>query len=694
MNAVASDQPDSALVGDPRIARQSIVIMAMLIGLILCGIFRSALATRLDSFHLDEAYHITAGITYVRLGDYRLNPEHPPLVKLWVGSFLPSRIFRTPQLRKLEDKFDERTFTEVTVFQKNDPDLVQRRTRIASFLLNGMCLLGFALSVWRAFRGKLGAVMALGSLTLLVIDPTVAAHLPVVLTDLPVALLSSTALLLAWSAFKWGRTMDVLLAGLVLGLALGAKHTALITAIAVALLGGIMTFRNPENPSRLRKLVPVLAILVLAWVTLWGLYRFRFEESPQGRDFFNRPLAVKIADLHSPAFRRALSLTADLHLMPRAYLWGLADILHVGVEGRASAIFFIDRIYLQRVPFYFFPVVLLVKLPLGLILLALAGTVLALRSGAKWAGSEPLLVAVLFAGLLLVVLMAGRSSYAGIRHALLVVPSIALLGATAVSIAWERKSLVLLAGLGITAAAAMFSAIPVLRPWEYYNEIVGGKDNAWHYFNDEGIDSVQRTKELASYYHQHLKPTGETPFIAYGESESEDERRGVYSLQEFWKDHPDKDDSNTVTGTFMLSASALAPDPFTDYGSLREAHVAERFGNLLIYRGTFNLPGPRARRLSYRAFEAEYSDKPNLALAEEYLLKSLAAAPYVYYRWIELGNLQARRGAREQAIHAYETARANATPGDEIIGLLTNQIQRIAKEDPKSVPALRNPVLE
>ena len=105
-------------------------------------------------------------------------------------------------------------------------------------------------------------------------------------------------------------------------------------------------------------------------------------------------------------------------------------------------------------------------------------------------------------------------------------------------------------------------------------------------------------------------------------------------------------------------------------------------------------PGPRARRWSYRAFEAEYSDKPNLALAEEYLLKSLAADPHVYYRWIELGNLQARRGAREQAIHAYENARANAAPGDEIIGLLTNQIQRIAKEGPKSVPALRNPILE
>jgi hypothetical protein len=55
---------------------------ALIIVLVLCGILRPAIATRLDSFDLDEAYHITAGITNAPLGDYRLNPERPPLVKL------------------------------------------------------------------------------------------------------------------------------------------------------------------------------------------------------------------------------------------------------------------------------------------------------------------------------------------------------------------------------------------------------------------------------------------------------------------------------------------------------------------------------------------------------------------------------------------------------------------------------------
>jgi hypothetical protein len=65
-------------------------------------------------------------------------------------------------------------------------------------------------------------------------------------------------------------------------------------------------------------------------------------------------------------------------------------------------------------------------------------------------------------------------------------------------------------------AAAAASALPVLRPWEYYNEIIGGTKNGYLYFSDEGIDVGQRGKELATYYHQILEPTGEVPLYVTG----------------------------------------------------------------------------------------------------------------------------------------------------------------------------------
>jgi hypothetical protein len=56
--------------------------------LIVLGIVRSAIATRLDSLTLDEPYHIAAGVSYVKYRDFRVNPEQPPLVKLWVGAVI------------------------------------------------------------------------------------------------------------------------------------------------------------------------------------------------------------------------------------------------------------------------------------------------------------------------------------------------------------------------------------------------------------------------------------------------------------------------------------------------------------------------------------------------------------------------------------------------------------------------------
>ena len=186
------------------------------------GILRSAIATRFDSFTLDEAYHIASGVSYVRYRDFRLNPEHPPLVKLWVGSVIAATGFQSKSLRKFSDKPDERQFTQELVYQKNDPDSVQRRARAAMFVLNGLLLIALALAVERMFN----AGVALGTLLFLVLDPTVAAHWPVVMTDLPVALLSTISIVLATRAFRDWIWTDLAACSFFLGLDLAAKHSA------------------------------------------------------------------------------------------------------------------------------------------------------------------------------------------------------------------------------------------------------------------------------------------------------------------------------------------------------------------------------------------------------------------------------------------------------------------------------------
>ena len=104
------------------------------------AIVRSAIATRLDGFTIDEAYHISAGVSYVRYADFRINPEHPPLVKLWVGSLISATGFHLTSIRPFADKADERDFAEQDVYLSNDFNSVQRRARIAMWMLNGVLL--------------------------------------------------------------------------------------------------------------------------------------------------------------------------------------------------------------------------------------------------------------------------------------------------------------------------------------------------------------------------------------------------------------------------------------------------------------------------------------------------------------------------------------------------------------------------
>src|SRR5580692_429375 len=233
--------------------------------LVAGAVVRSAIATRLDGFTIDEAYHIAAGVSYVRYADFRINPEHPPLIKLWVGTLISATGFRLSSIRPFADKADERDFAEQDVYLNNDFNSAQRRARIAMWMLNGLLLVALAFAVRRAF----GSGVALGTVAFLAIDPTVAAHLPVVMTDLPISLLSATAVVLAIRAFQDWAWADLFACLGALGLAPATKHSAPIFFIFVVLTGTVLAFAAPVSRpehSRLFRLAKLSAVVVGALI--------------------------------------------------------------------------------------------------------------------------------------------------------------------------------------------------------------------------------------------------------------------------------------------------------------------------------------------------------------------------------------------------------------------------------------------
>ena len=254
------------------------------------------------------------------------------------------------------------------------------------------------------------------------------------------------------------------------------------------------------------------------------------------------------------------------------------------------------------------------------------------------------------------------------------------------------RSLIAVTVLAYVLACA--SAVPVLRPWEYFNEFVGGTKNGYKYFSDEGVDLGQRTKEIVDYYRKFLKPAGEMPTLIYESSDEELKGRDVEYLGRDMQRDLKRLSQPQRSGTIFVRSVFLSPSTFWDRRALREATPATRFGNVFVYRGTFLSPADAAAALYFHGIEKHYADKPDDAAAEEAFQQSTEMDPTAFFVHIELGNLLLKRGAREGALRAYSDALKYA-PEDALIRRpIAEQIERIAHHPDGEIPPLRNQFLE
>jgi len=667
--------------------------LALAIVLIVAGVFRSAWATRLDGFSVDEPWHITAGVAYIRTGEYYLNPEHPPLVKLVAGLAASRSAFRFVEPGPLNDKNAERRFVEATMYETNDADAIQFPVRLAMFLFNGLLLLALAL----AARCVFGPIVALGALLFVLIDPTVAAHWPVVMTDLPVALLSIISVLLCIQLIRdWTKTNLCLLA-LALGLTLSVKHSGLISFGFVGILGTIAScwkFRC-SRWAVLGRFLAFLAALVCAVVILWGTYRFSYYETNSSQSRFNRALTAKIEDVQSPTWRYGLTTLAKWRALPRSYIWGFADIVRTGMEGRAYSTYAFGRLsFMQRRPLIF-PGYIAVRLPIGLIVLSCLGCAVV------FLGSEPRQdkvaagVLISLAGVLLVILARSSADYAGVRHALTVYFVMAVLGGFGVQfLLRSHRKLLGASALGLILGACL-PALTVERPWEYHNILAGGTSRAYRYFRNDGIDLGQRDKEIAEYYHRNLEPVGIVPYVAYYPSFVKPDLINYRHMKLRAINDPSGDElpPATISGTLLVHASASAPAMWSDNKALREAQPVDRIGNVLVYRGTYYLPNFRADALFDKAMRLFEEPQPDFQKIESLLAEGLTLRSNDFSGWLMYGNLHLLRGEREKAVADYQRAR-DCTPPSPFRVLFENQIRIVSTQPLNLVAPMRDPGIE
>ena len=681
----------------------------LLAAIVALGIFRSQLATRLDTFTVDEPWHIVAGTTYARSGDFRLNPEHPPLAKLWVGAWMP-RDFSLRATPALKEKLQERDLVEETMFYDNDAARAQRHARVAIWSLHGLLLLGLGLLLWRA----LGLAWAAGSLVFLAIEPTVAAHLPVVMTDLPLGLtLLIAAVCGGLLATEW-RWRWVAGFGIAIGLALGAKHSALPGIAGIALVVAMAALWSWHKGSA-RSAFAHLGKLVLAGLlgvsVLWAQYGFQFHASADGSDGFNRAMADKVADLNIPHWRHGIAFADRMHLLPRSYLWGLADTVRTGVEGRGISQHVVwGKVYDGRAPWFSWPLIIASKLPLALMLLSLLGVLMLWRAKLSCVELSRDAKCVLWsvlggAAAYSVALLGSEGIWGGIRHAMPLVVALSIPAGAAVSQAWALRARTLESGARISAIAlllvgAVAMTISEKRAWEYHNELVGGSSGAWEYFGNEGLDLGQRFGELRAFHDRVVKPSGEPLYSNYWVGE-EQMRAASFNYRRRVESLDDRNVEGVYDGYYIYTRSDHRPWPSWDWDPtvvFQGLQPVARFGFVEVWHGRQVLPRTRAGSMGGKVFDYVYKDNgEDWGLVAQRLEEVAKYFPQSASTAIELGNAYVRIGDGPAAIRAFRRPldQDKAPVDARIREQMEAQVERIeAGADLSAMKPLRNPEME
>jgi hypothetical protein len=460
-------------------------------------------AMRGNSATFDEGTHLPAGYTHLALGDHRLNPEQPPLVKLLAAAPL---LAVRPVLRT-----DDRSWTEARqwefgrrfLYRWNDADRLLLLGRLPVVAL-ASCLL---VAVFLEARRRFGAGAAAAALGLAALSPDVLAHGALVTTDLGFALfffLSVAAFVRVLERATPGRLAA---AGFATGAAFATKFSAPILVPVLIVLGLVglreresveTALSGPARPvtgagARLRHAAGLLAAVgLLALAVVWASYGFRRALSPDPA-----VRAVQRAALEAPAagpLLRGVVAAANAGLVPEDYARGL---LFVTTHSEARPTFLLGALSDRGFPHYFL-VTFLLKTPVPLLLL----TALALvRIGRL----DPRDVAFLWLpALVYVALTFTRGLQIGHRHLLPLYPFLFVAAGEAAARLWSWRrpaGLALAAGLGLWYAGGTLRQHP--HHLAYFNEIAGGPANGWRLLVDSNLDWGQDLKRLAGWMREN-----------------------------------------------------------------------------------------------------------------------------------------------------------------------------------------------
>ena len=443
----------------------------------------------------DEPVHLFSGYSYLTWGDFRANPEHPPLAKLWAALPLLAFDIKDPRPSSsswnLIPKYSPRELHTMDVaaemlFRDSDAKTLFFYAKLQMIIL-GIVLGGF---VYLWSNKLFGLEAGIVSLFIYCLDPNILAHSAVVHTDLAFATFFFVGTYFFWRILNRLTWTSLLLTALFFGLAANTKYSYLPILIAWGILGllnivsseaqGCAIGKARELSTRREKAVALAAVLgcVLAvdYVLIWALYDFRFNAIPGS--ILHLPMAQEMP--RTPILRGLVSFLLNFELFPEAWIYGqLFVINHVNRTAYLLGQYSDNGFWL------YFPVAFAVKTPLPTLLL-IAGVIALWVYKCKERSSQLFLLVPVVVYFALAVL--SRMNI-GLRHILPIYPFLfVLIGGTVVQL-WQSESRIKRATAVLLGLWYLWSTASIYPHYlTFFNEIAGGPKNGHRVLVDSNLD--------------------------------------------------------------------------------------------------------------------------------------------------------------------------------------------------------------
>lgn len=517
--------------------------------------------TRGDSLSADEPVHILSGWFEVVGRNAIVNIEHPPVAKMLAGLALGALPLPAPPAAvPMGTRFTD--FGHAFLFENRvSPDDIAAAAR-APFL--GVLALLLVI-VFGAATARYGMAAGLFALALVALDPNFVAHAGVVHTDVAAAA-AFLATVLAWeSARRRPTAARVLAAGVVLGLALATKFSAILL-LPILLVQSLVASRRESSPGRaalsaVLRLGAAGAVALLVVLAIYAPLTSRMDPEYQ-----RLVIHEMVAGRGAPRLSAAIESLAGFSRPLAHYFGGLASVLRQSAVGGGVNYLF-GRISVHGFPSYFF-IAFALKSTLALLGVTVVAIVSYLRRPSELREESRLFllpVAVLFLASI------GSAYNIGIRHMLPVYPFLALAGAACFARASSRPA----PSFRPPAAAVVLLLLPLLCGYEllrihphelsYFNLLAGGPERGRRILSDSNVDWGLDLKRLAV----ELRRRGvDDPTIVYFGGDDVLDRTGV----------PDFAADPRVRGSLVaISAFHLAVGPeFHEYHGEHALAVALR----------------------------------------------------------------------------------------------------------------------